>query len=50
MIKKGSKTERYGFTFPIYGWLFEQLMANQGALMVNNDNGRYWEDTYRSCI
>lgn len=40
MVKKGSKTERYGFTFPIYGWLFEQLMANQGALMVNNDNGR----------
>ncbi|GIN86156.1 ABC transporter substrate-binding protein [Heyndrickxia sporothermodurans] len=40
VVKNGSKTDRYGFSFMIYGWLFEQLMANQGALMVNNDNGR----------
>jgi sn-glycerol 3-phosphate transport system substrate-binding protein len=39
-VKNGSKTNRYGFSFMIYGWLFEQLMSNQGALMVNNDNGR----------
>lgn len=23
-----------------YGWLFEQLLANQGALLLNEDNGR----------
>lgn len=42
-IKDGSKIERYGFSFPIYGWLFEELMANQGELVVNNDNGRRGE-------
>lgn len=39
-IKKGSSTEQYGFAILIYGWFFEQLMANQGAAMVNNENGR----------
>lgn len=39
-VKKGDSTEKYGFGFMIYGWFFEQLMANQGALMVNHDNGR----------
>ncbi len=27
-------------TFPLHGWLFEQWMANQGALLGNHDNGR----------
>ncbi len=27
-------------TFPLHGWLFEQWMANQGALLGNNSNGR----------
>lgn len=43
MVKNGSDIERYGFGFPIYGWLFEELMANQGELVVNNDNGRSGE-------
>lgn len=42
-VKDGDKIERYGFSFPIYGWLFEELMANQGELVVNNDNGRKGE-------
>lgn len=29
-----------GFALQAYGWLFEQLIANQGALLMNNDNGR----------
>jgi sn-glycerol 3-phosphate transport system substrate-binding protein len=29
-----------GFALQAYGWLFEQLLANQGALLLNNDNGR----------
>ena len=29
-----------GFAFQAYGWLWEQLLANQGALLLNNDNGR----------
>ncbi|WP_352523734.1 ABC transporter substrate-binding protein [Heyndrickxia oleronia] len=29
-----------GFALQAYGWLFEELMANQGALLMNNDNGR----------
>lgn len=29
-----------GFALQAYGWLFEQLLANQGALLMNNDNGR----------
>lgn len=39
-ISDGSTTERYGFSILVYGWFFEQLMANQGAGMVNNENGR----------
>lgn len=30
----------YCFTFPNYGWFFEQWLAQQNALYVNNDNGR----------
>lgn len=30
----------YCFTWPNYGWFFEQWLAQQDALYVNNDNGR----------
>ncbi|WP_152655824.1 ABC transporter substrate-binding protein [Oceanobacillus sp. CFH 90083] len=29
-----------GFALQAYGWLFEQLLASQGALLLNEDNGR----------
>lgn len=32
--------EMKGFALRAYGWLFEQLLANQGALLLNEDNGR----------
>lgn len=32
--------EMKGFALQAYGWLVEQLLANQGALLMNNDNGR----------
>ncbi|GAX88739.1 ABC transporter substrate-binding protein [Effusibacillus lacus] len=42
LTKKGAdgKVERYGFSMAVYGWFFEQYLANQGALYVNNGNGR----------
>ncbi|WP_414458015.1 ABC transporter substrate-binding protein [Evansella clarkii] len=39
-ISSGSDTEVHGFSILIYGWFFEQLLANQGALYLDNDNGR----------
>jgi sn-glycerol 3-phosphate transport system substrate-binding protein len=30
----------YCFSFPNHGWFFEQWLAQQNALFVNNDNGR----------
>ena len=27
-------------TWPNHGWFFEQSIAQQGGLLVNNDNGR----------
>ena len=30
----------YGMTFPLHSWFVEQWMANIGAILVNNDNGR----------
>ncbi len=30
----------YCFTWPNHGWFFEQWLAQQNALYVNNDNGR----------
>lgn len=30
----------YCFTWPNHGWFFEQWLAQQDALFVNNDNGR----------
>ncbi|WP_051405068.1 ABC transporter substrate-binding protein [Bacillus cihuensis] len=38
--KNGSNTERFGFSMLTYGWFFEELVATQGGLFVNNDNGR----------
>lgn len=35
-----SNPEMKGFALQAYGWLFEQLLANQGALLMNKDNGR----------
>jgi sn-glycerol 3-phosphate transport system substrate-binding protein len=35
-----SGATRSGITIAIYGWFFEQLLARQGALYVNNSNGR----------
>ncbi|MEH7384853.1 ABC transporter substrate-binding protein [Bacillus sp. JJ1521] len=35
-----SNPKMKGFALQAYGWLWEQLLANQGALLLNNDNGR----------
>ncbi|WP_164217455.1 ABC transporter substrate-binding protein [Virgibacillus sp. YIM 98842] len=35
-----SNPDMQGFALQAYGWLYEQLLANQGALLLNNDNGR----------
>jgi len=35
-----SGATRSGITLAIYGWFFEQLLARQGALYANNNNGR----------
>ncbi|MFC5588836.1 ABC transporter substrate-binding protein [Sporosarcina soli] len=32
--------DMYGFSMLTYGWFFEQLVATQGGLYVNEDNGR----------
>ncbi|WP_078379335.1 ABC transporter substrate-binding protein [Sutcliffiella halmapala] len=32
--------ERFGFSMLTYGWFFEELLATQGGMYVNNDNGR----------
>lgn len=37
-LSDGDRT--YGFTMATIGWFFEQLMANQGALYLDNENGR----------
>ncbi len=34
------KTVRYGFGAAIYGWFVEQLLAENGALYCDSDNGR----------
>lgn len=36
---------QYGFTMATIGWFFEQLMANSGAVYLNNDNGRSGDAT-----
>ncbi|WP_090867345.1 ABC transporter substrate-binding protein [Oceanobacillus limi] len=40
-----SDDDTYGFTMATIGWFFEQLMANQGALYLDNDNGRSGDAT-----
>lgn len=35
----------YGIALQIYGWLFGQLVSNQGGLIVDADNGRSGEAT-----
>lgn len=42
-IKKGNDVERYGFSMLLYGWFFEELLANQGGHYVDNENGRKGE-------
>lgn len=37
--ERGNVT-RYGFTLGVVGWFVEQMVANQGGLYVNNNNGR----------
>ena len=37
---ESSSVEASCLTFPLHGWFFEQWIAQQGANLVNNDNGR----------
>ena len=37
---ESGKVTRAGISLQISGWLFEQMLAKQGALYVNNGNGR----------
>ncbi|SFD27798.1 carbohydrate ABC transporter substrate-binding protein, CUT1 family [Bacillus sp. 491mf] len=39
-IKEGNTTKQYGFSMLNYGWFFEELLATQGGLYVDNENGR----------
>jgi sn-glycerol 3-phosphate transport system substrate-binding protein len=43
--KLTKKDERYGFSMLTYGWFFEQLVATQGGLYVNEENGRNGDAT-----
>lgn len=43
MIKDSE--DAYGFTMATIGWFFEQLLANQDALYLDNDNGRSGDAT-----
>ncbi|BDG32574.1 ABC transporter substrate-binding protein [Parageobacillus thermoglucosidasius] len=38
--KQGGQTTQYGFSILNYGWFFEEMLAVQGGLYVNNENGR----------
>lgn len=38
--KKLTNGDMYGFSMLTYGWFFEQLVATQGGLYVDNENGR----------
>ncbi|MFP7170160.1 extracellular solute-binding protein [Terribacillus halophilus] len=44
-IKEGDKTTQYGLSILNYGWFFEELLATQGGMYVNNENGREGEAT-----
>lgn len=39
-LSKGSHGKVAGMTLQIYGWLPEELVANQNSTIVNHDNGR----------
>ncbi|MFS0781282.1 ABC transporter substrate-binding protein [Bacillus sp. 1P06AnD] len=39
-IKDKSATKQYGFSILNYGWFFEELVAAQGGLYVDQENGR----------
>ncbi|WP_390621200.1 ABC transporter substrate-binding protein [Bacillus testis] len=39
-IKDQKATKQYGFSILNYGWFFEELVAAQGGLYVDHDNGR----------
>ncbi|MCA0171360.1 extracellular solute-binding protein, partial [Bacillus sp. RAR_GA_16] len=39
-VKDGSNTSQYGLSILNYGWFFEELLASQGGLYVDNGNGR----------
>jgi sn-glycerol 3-phosphate transport system substrate-binding protein len=43
--KLTKKDERFGFSMLTYGWFFEQLVATQGGLYVNEENGRAGDAT-----
>lgn len=43
--EKLSGDGNYGFTMATIGWFFEQLLANQGGLYLDNDNGRSGDAT-----
>jgi sn-glycerol 3-phosphate transport system substrate-binding protein len=43
--KLTKKDERFGFSMLTYGWFFEQLVATQGGLYVNEENGREGDAT-----
>lgn len=38
--KQGGQTTQYGFSILNYGWFFEEMLAVQGGLYVNKENGR----------
>ena len=42
LVKRDAKGNiiQAAITWPFHSWFFEQFMANQNALLVNNDNGR----------
>ncbi|MEW5321251.1 ABC transporter substrate-binding protein [Geobacillus thermoleovorans] len=45
VAKKLTKNGKYGFTILNYGWFFEEMLAVQGGLYVNKENGRKGEAT-----
>lgn len=44
-VKEGDKTTQYGLSILNYGWFFEELLATQGGMYVNNENGREGDAT-----
>ena len=39
-VKEGESVKQYGFSMLNYGWFFEELLATQGGLYVDKENGR----------